>query len=208
MKKLALAAAAALTTLTLGVASPASAEESASTQTILEIAAGNPDFSLLVAAVDAAGLEDLFNYCGDQPVTVLAPTNAAFTAALTALDLTLEELVANTALLRNILLYHVVPGSAPAATVVTLDRVTAYNGQTITIDASSGVKLNGTVNVVVTDIMACNGVIHVLDAVLVPELHDLPETGSPATSMSIVAGLLLAFGLGANLLVRRRTVTV
>lgn len=207
MKKILLAAAVAATSFGLMAASPAAAESTtASEQTILEIAAGNPDFSSLVAAVQAAGLEDLFNYCGDQPVTVLAPTNAAFAAALDALDLTFEELAANTALLRNVLLYHVVPGEAPASAVVTLTKVKAYNGQDITIDASSGVTLNGTVDVVATDIQACNGIIHVLDGVLVPEFHDLPETGSTTGPLALLAGGLMAIGATTTFMVRRRVV--
>ena len=134
------------------------------------IAAG--DFTTLVAAVQAAGVEETLR--GEGPFTVFAPTDEAF-AALPAG--TLDALLADPAgQLTDILTYHVVPGAVPAADVVGLDgqEVTTVNGATITV----GVADDGTVTltdaagnevtVVATDVQASNGVIHVIDGVLLP----------------------------------------
>ncbi|WP_293911638.1 fasciclin domain-containing protein [Deinococcus sp.] len=141
--------------------------------TIVAVAAGNPDFSTLVAAVKAAGLVDALN--GKGPLTVLAPTNAAF-AKLPAG--TVETLLKpeNKATLVKILTYHVLPLEAKAATVVSLagKKVKTLEGTEITINVSGGkVSLTdakgGVSNVTATDIAASNGVIHVIDTVLMPE---------------------------------------
>jgi uncharacterized surface protein with fasciclin (FAS1) repeats len=132
---------------------------------IVEIAAGNPDFSTLVAALQAADLVDALS--GEGPFTVLAPTNEAF-AKLPAG--TVETLLKpeNKDKLVAILTYHVVPGKAMAADVVKLTEVTSLEGDTIAIVASeSGVTVDDA-NVVATDIVASNGVIHVIDAVIMP----------------------------------------
>ena len=134
------------------------------------IAAG--DFTTLVAAVQAAGLEETLR--GEGPFTVFAPTDEAF-AALPAG--TLDALLADPAgQLTDILTYHVVPGAVLAADVVGLDgqAVTTVNGATLTV----GVADDGTVTltdaagnevtVVATDVEASNGVIHVIDGVLLP----------------------------------------
>ncbi len=132
--------------------------------TIVEVAAGNPDFSTLVAAVKAAGLVDTLNSAG--PFTVFAPTNAAF-AKLPAG--TVESLLKpeNKDKLTAILTYHVVAGKVMAADVVKLKSADTVNGKAVTIDASMGVKVNNA-NVTATDIKASNGVIHVIDTVLIP----------------------------------------
>lgn len=138
--------------------------------TIVDIAAGNADFSTLVAAVQAAGLVDALA-APDANLTVFAPTNDAFAATLAQLGLSAEDVLGNTELLTSILLYHVVEGEVFAADVVGLDgqEVTTLNGETFTVSVVDGaVILNDTVNVVATDIDASNGVIHVIDAVLIP----------------------------------------
>lgn len=128
------------------------------------IAAG--DFSTLVAAVQAADLEGTLR--SEGPFTVFAPTDAAFAAALEALELTADELLASEGL-ADILLYHVVSGEVLAETVVTLDSATTAQGADVTIEVTdAGVLLNGSVLVTVTDIQASNGVIHVIDGVLLP----------------------------------------
>ena len=135
--------------------------------TIVEIAVDNEDFSTLVAAVTAADLVETLS--GEGPFTVFAPTNAAFEAALEALGLTAEELLADTELLTSVLTYHVVAGEVLAETVVTLETATTVQGSDISIAVvDGGVVLNDSVNVVATDIMASNGVIHVIDGVLLP----------------------------------------
>jgi uncharacterized surface protein with fasciclin (FAS1) repeats len=132
--------------------------------TIVEIAVGNPDFSTLVAAVQAAGLVDTLN--GDGPFTVFAPTNEAF-AKLPAG--TVEGLLNDIPALTSILTYHVVAGEVKAADVVGLSSATTVQGADFTITVKDGkVFLNDTLQVIVTDIQASNGVIHVIDSVLLP----------------------------------------
>jgi basic membrane lipoprotein Med (substrate-binding protein (PBP1-ABC) superfamily) len=135
---------------------------------IAEVASSTEGFSTLVAAADAAGLVDTLANGG--PFTVFAPTDEAFAAALEALGLTAEELLADTETLTSILLYHVVEGAVPAEVVVTLDgaAVPTVNGADVTISVSDmGVMVND-VNVVATDVYAANGIIHVIDGVLLP----------------------------------------
>jgi transforming growth factor-beta-induced protein len=144
--------------------------------TIAEIAAGNADFSTLVAALAAADLVDLFSVPSAGPFTVFAPTNAAFEVLLAALNATPEELLAREDL-AEILQYHVVPGIVMAADVVAL--ITAADGGVASVATLQGenltialdgedVVINGTSTVIATDIVAWNGVIHVIDTVLLP----------------------------------------
>ena len=135
-------------------------------QTIAEIAAADENFSTLVAALDAAGLVETF--AGEGEFTVFAPTNEAFDALP---DGTLEALLEDPeGDLTNILLYHVVEGAVLAETVITLDAATTLLGEdvTITVTEDGRVLLNDGVEVIITDIIASNGVIHVIDAVLLP----------------------------------------
>ena len=136
-------------------------------QNIVEIAVNDGRFTTLVAAVQAAGLVDALN--GEGPLTVFAPTDDAFAAAFAALGIEPAALLGDTEALTNILLYHVVAGQALAADVVNLSSVTTLNGQDISIAVrDGGVFLNDTVQVIITDILASNGVIHVIDGVLLP----------------------------------------
>ena len=130
---------------------------------IVAIASGNEDFSTLVAAVAAAGLVETLQGVG--PFTVFAPTNDAFAALPAGLvdKLLLPE---NKDLLVKILTYHVVSGTVLAADVTAGD-VPTVEGQNITITTDMGVKVNGA-TVTATDIIASNGVIHVIDAVILP----------------------------------------
>ena len=127
------------------------------------VAAGN--FKTLASAVTAAGLIDTLK--GTGPFTVFAPTDDAF-AKLPAG--TLESLLKDVPKLKGILTYHVVSGKVMAADVLKMDGQTAatVNGATLKVSTSGGVKLNGEINVVKTDIECTNGVIHVIDAVLLP----------------------------------------
>jgi uncharacterized surface protein with fasciclin (FAS1) repeats len=140
--------------------------------TIVDIAAGNKDFTTLVAAVKAAGLDTVLADPTFGPVTVFAPTNAAFDAALKALNLTADQLLANKELLTSVLLYHVVPGAIKSDVVVTLNGAkvaTALWNETLTVAVADGkVKVNSS-NVTAVDLEASNGVVHVIDAVLVPK---------------------------------------
>lgn len=130
--------------------------------TIVETAVNAGNFKTLVAAVQAAGLVDTLN--GEGPFTVFAPSDEAF-AKLPAG--TVEELLANPEELKKILTYHVVAGKVMSGDVVTMTSATTVQGGTVAIDASNGVKINESM-VVTPDIECSNGVIHVIDSVLMP----------------------------------------
>jgi uncharacterized surface protein with fasciclin (FAS1) repeats len=140
-------------------------EEVAPANDIVAVAKSAGTFTTLVAAVEAAGLAETL--MGPGPYTVFAPTDEAFAKlpAGTVENLLLPE---NLEQLKAILLYHVVSGNVMAADVVTLSEATTVNGATIAITVGEGVVLNGSTNVVSTDITASNGVIHVIDSVLMP----------------------------------------
>ncbi|GBL05665.1 fasciclin domain-containing protein [Glaciecola sp. KUL10] len=134
-------------------------------QDIVGVAASNPDFSTLVTAVKAAGLVDALK--GDGPLTVFAPTNEAFAKlpAGTVEDLLKPE---NKDKLIAVLTYHVVPGQVTAADVVKVDSATSLQGQSIDVNVMNGKVTVDNANVVATDIKASNGVIHVIDSVILP----------------------------------------
>lgn len=130
---------------------------------IVAVASATDGFSTLVAAVEAAGLVETLQ--GPGPFTVFAPTDDAF-AALPDGVLDALLLPENQATLAKILTYHVLPAQVMAADV-TAGEVPTVEGQSITIATDGGVTVNDA-NVTTTDVMASNGVIHVIDAVLVP----------------------------------------
>jgi uncharacterized surface protein with fasciclin (FAS1) repeats len=132
---------------------------------IIDTAVAAGTFNTLAAAVTAAGLVPTLK--GEGPFTVFAPTDAAF-ANLPAG--TVEALLADLPKLTAILTYHVVAGKVLAADVVTLDGkdVATVNGATVRVSTEGGVKLNGSAHVITTDIECTNGVIHVIDAVILP----------------------------------------
>lgn len=153
-------------------------------QTIVDIAAGNADFSTLVSLVQAAGLVDTLK--GEGPFTVFAPTNDAFAALPEAV---VAYLAANPAELTRVLTYHVIPGKVMAADAMGMTEpteVTTVEGSPFVVAASeAGVSIDG-VNVTATDIEASNGVIHVIDGVLLPPVT-LPEVDPLAVTGDIVA---------------------
>ncbi|HKJ02504.1 MAG TPA: fasciclin domain-containing protein [Longimicrobiales bacterium] len=122
-------------------------------------------FNTLLAALDAADLTAVLK--GEGPFTVFAPTDDAF-AALPAG--TLEALLADPATLASILTYHVVPGRVTAAQVVGLTSATTVNGASITISVDGSAVQIDDANVLATDVEASNGVIHVIDAVILPPM--------------------------------------
>jgi uncharacterized surface protein with fasciclin (FAS1) repeats len=160
------------------VTSTTAAEMTSTTQvsedTVLDIAAGNEDFSTLAAAVEAAGLQEALSDPA-ATLTVFAPTNEAFDAALASLDVTAQELLADKETLTAILTYHVL------GTTVTSTDITSAGVEEIPVNTLSGEELvavigeDGTVGfanqaatVTAADIEASNGVIHAVDAVLLP----------------------------------------
>ena len=145
----------------------ASATPTKPTQNITKTAASLPQFTTLVSLLTRAKLASALTAKG--PYTVFAPTNAAFTKLPRA---TLEAVKSDPALLKKVLLYHVVKGDIRAAQVLRLDGKSARTlaGQRVTIDVrGSKVFLNDTVQVTKTDVLATNGVIHVINRVLVPK---------------------------------------
>ena len=134
-------------------------------QNIVATAKSTKMFNTLIAAVKAAGLKDTLMSKG--PFTVLAPTDEAFSKLPAG---TVENLLKpeNRDTLVKILTYHVIPGAVKAETVVTLSEAKTVQGQKVRIKAKNGmVKING-VNVIKTDVEASNGIIHVIDGVLLP----------------------------------------
>ena len=146
----------------------APAEEEMVDTTVLDLAVEAGQFSVLIAAIEAAGLDQTLE--GEGPFTVLAPTDAAFEAALEALGLTAEELLANPAL-ADILLYHVLGQAADSSAVAALDgsSVATVQGEEISITVDSGtIFINETAEVVSADLAADNGIVHVINQVLLP----------------------------------------
>ena len=131
-------------------------------------AQATPEFSILVEAVVAANLADTLS--GTGPFTVFAPTDAAFAALLTELGVTKEALLADTALLTSVLTYHVVPSLVLAADVPFGTPVTTVEGGTFTVASTLAITdgRNRTSNITTTDVFASNGVIHVIDKVILP----------------------------------------
>jgi uncharacterized surface protein with fasciclin (FAS1) repeats len=143
-------------------------EEAVELGTIVDVAVAAGDFTTLVAAVQAAGLVDTLS--SEGPFTVFAPTDAAF-AALPAGVLDKLLLPENLDVLVSILTYHVVSGTVLAADVAA-GQVTTVQGEAITVETMGGVTVNGA-NVVAVDVLASNGVIPVIDAVILPPSLDL-----------------------------------
>jgi len=135
---------------------------------IVETAQAIPDFSILVEAVVAANLQGTLSGAG--PFTVFAPTNAAFADLLTELGVSKADLLADTALLTKVLTYHVLAGRVLKADVVPGTQPATVEGETFSIDSSLVVtdKRMRTAHIVATDVLTSNGVIHVLDKVILP----------------------------------------
>jgi uncharacterized surface protein with fasciclin (FAS1) repeats len=158
--------------------------------TIAEIAAGDENFSTLVAALSAAGLVETLQ--GEGPFTVFAPTNAAFEALPEG---ALEGLLADPAALSDVLLYHVAEGKAMAADVLELPYVETVLGQPVLIAVEGDIVMANQASVVSTDIEASNGVIHVVDAVLLPPSNDIVDTAVEAGSFTTLVAAVQAAGL-------------
>ena len=136
---------------------------------LVQTAQALPDFSILVEAVVAADLVDALSAAG--PFTVFAPTNAAFAALLVELGLTKDQLLADTALLTQVLTYHVVPGRVLKADVPVDVPITTLQGETFTVASTLVITDQRTraSNITATDVLASNGAIHVIDKVILPQ---------------------------------------
>ena len=132
-------------------------------RTIVDIAAEDGRFTTLVTALQAAELDSVL--AGEGPFTVFAPTDDAFGKLPEG---TIASLLETIPALKNILLYHVVSGNVLAADVVTLESAVTLQGQTVSISVMGDVvKINDS-QVIITDIQGSNGIIHVIDTVLLP----------------------------------------
>jgi len=149
--------------LAAAVVAPATRAADSAPKDIVDTAVGAGSFKTLVTAVKAADLVDTLK--GKGPFTVLAPTDDAFAKVPKA---TLEGLLKDKKALAGVLTYHVIPGKAMAADVVKLKSAKTVQGEPVAIEVKDGeVHINGA-KVVKTDIVCSNGVIHVIDAVLLP----------------------------------------
>jgi uncharacterized surface protein with fasciclin (FAS1) repeats len=159
-RKIAILASIAVLSLAAVTATAGSYGEKSADIVDTAVAAGS--FQTLVTAIQAAGLVDTLKGAG--PFTVFAPTDEAFAKLPQG---TLEALLADKAKLTAVLTYHVVPGKVMAADVAGLTSATTVQGQSLAIDTTNGVMV-GNAKVVKADIVASNGVIHVIDTVLIP----------------------------------------
>ena len=164
---------------------------------IVGVATEAGSFSTLLTAVEAAGLVDTLQGAG--PFTVFAPTDEAF-AALP--DGTLEALLADPEALSEVLLYHVVSGEVLAADVIGLDTATSVQGEEIAITVDGDAVTVNEANVVTTDISASNGVIHVIDQVILPpsmamaaDIGDIVQTAEDAGGFTTLLAAVEAAGL-------------
>jgi transforming growth factor-beta-induced protein len=166
----------------------------AATKDIVDTAVGAGSFNTLVQAVQAAGLVETLK--GPGPFTVFAPTDAAFAKLPQG---TLESLLADPAKLRDVLTYHVVSGKVQAADVVKLTSAKTVQGGNVSIAVTgSTVRLNGTSTVTQTDIQATNGVIHVIDTVLLPPAAAATPTPTPAPAQAAAKDIVdTAVGAGS-----------
>lgn len=167
---------------------------------IVEVAQANPDLSILVEAVVAAGLAPTLS---TGTLTVFAPTNAAFASLLSELGVSKEALLANKPLLTAVLSYHVL-GSKVLRNDVPLGKaITPLSGGFFKIESSNGLKVtdgrNRVSNITATDIAASNGVVHVVDKVLLPADKDIVATASALPDFSILVEAVVAAGLVSTL---------
>merc|ERR1712151_157895 len=160
---------------------------------IVETAISAGSFTVLVEALQTAGLVDALKGAG--PFTVFAPTDAAFTNLLDSLGVTKAELLARDDL-ADILKYHVLPGSSVmSADLAAAQDVTTYEGSNLTVTKDGSTVKAGSASVITPDIESSNGVIHVIDAVLLPPVPDIVETAISAGSFTVLVGALQTAGL-------------
>jgi uncharacterized surface protein with fasciclin (FAS1) repeats len=171
--------------------------------TVVGVAQGNPQFSILVEAVTAAGLGATLS--GTGPFTVFAPTNDAFAALLTELGITKAALLADKTLLDAVLKYHVLSGRVLKAGVPAGKPITTLQGGIFKVDAvgTTGLVItdgrNRKSNITATDINATNGVVHVIDKVILPANKNIVETAVADARFSILVEAVTAAGLGGTL---------
>jgi len=174
----------------------------APTQNVVQLAQGNPDLSILVEAVVAADLAGTLS--GSGPFTVFAPTNAAFAALLAELGVTKAQLLADRPLLTAVLQYHVLGAQVLKAQIPLGKAITPLAGGIFKIDASGADVIitdgrNRTAKIVATDVAATNGVVHVIDRVILPADKNIVQTAQALPDFSILVEAVVAAGLAPTL---------
>ncbi len=169
---------------------------------IVEVAQGNSDLSILVEAVVAAGLVNTLK--GGGPFTLFAPTNAAFTALLAELNLTKAQLLADTALLTAVLTYHVLPAKVERAQIPLGKAITTVQGGIFKIESEAGAVVindgrNRKSTVIATDIQAKNGVVHLIDKVILPANRNIVQTAQSLPDFSVLVEAVVAANLQGTL---------
>lgn len=169
---------------------------------ILQTAQATPELSILVEAVVAAGLVDTLKASG--PYTVFAPTNSAFAALLTELGVTKAELLADKALLTAVLTFHVLPGRVERAQIPLGRAITTAQGGVLKVEAPSGNLTitdgrNRTSRITTTDVGASNGVIHLIDKVLLPANRNIVQTAQALPQFSLLVEAVIAANLQGTL---------
>jgi transforming growth factor-beta-induced protein len=160
------------------------------TRDIVDIAVEDGRFTTLVAAVEAAGLVDALK--GEGPLTVFAPTDDAFAALPEG---TVAALLEDIPALSNILLYHVAEGKYMASDVVELTQLETLQGQYLDISVMDGKVMVDNAQIIITDIEASNGVIHVIDAVVLPETRDIVDIAVEDGRFTTLVAAVQAAGL-------------
>ena len=167
---------------------------------IVEVAQNTPELSILVETVLAAGLAPTLS---TGSLTVFAPTNSAFAALLTELGVTKEALLADKALLTAVLTYHVLGTAVARADIPAGKAITPVSGGFFKIETTGGLKVtdgrNRISNITATDIRASNGVVHLVDRVLLPANKDIVATASALPDFSILVEAVVAAGLASTL---------
>ncbi len=144
----------------------ASGGTTAASGTIVDVATEAGDFTTLLAAAKAAGLVETLS--GPGPLTVFAPTDEAFATALETLGLTADELLADKPTLTSILTYHVVKGEVLSTDLTDGMKAPTVNGAELTVDINGSTVKVDDATVTTADVMASNGVVHIVDGVLLP----------------------------------------
>jgi uncharacterized surface protein with fasciclin (FAS1) repeats len=174
----------------------------APTPDIVALAQATPDLSILVEAVVSAGLVNTLKAAG--PYTVFAPTNAAFAALLTELGVTKDQLLANKPLLTAVLTYHVLPAKVASSAIPFGKAITTVQGSILKIDNVSGAVVitdgrNRTSKVVTPDVAASNGVVHIVDKVILPADKNIVQTAQALPQFSILVEAVVAANLQGTL---------
>jgi transforming growth factor-beta-induced protein len=196
MRKITLILAMAAVAVAAVLAPSVSARSTAGTDDIVTTAVKNGSFKTLASLLTATGLDKTLQGAG--PFTVLAPTDEAFAKVPKA---TLDALAADPAKLKAVLLYHVIAGNVPSSEVVKLTSAKTVNGANVAIKVDGGSVFVNKAKVIIPDVMASNGVIHVIDTVLLPPAAkvNIVKTAVAAGSFKTLTSLVTKAGLAKTL---------